>query len=120
MQSLARPLCRQLARQRRLLPRDTKALTLARPCAAAPRALRQYSNSHRHDDTSARSAVINVLNNIASKREVQQYLAQFTSVSSQQFAVIKVRWKAVQNMEDITLAQTMSRGFGAFDVSMRG
>ncbi|KAF2859152.1 bifunctional acetylglutamate kinase/N-acetyl-gamma-glutamyl-phosphate reductase [Piedraia hortae CBS 480.64] len=44
----------------------------------------------RHDDAAARAAVISVLNNIASKREVQRYLDQFTSVSSQQFAVIKV------------------------------
>ena len=56
----------------------------------APRGTRCLATSRKNDDGSARSAVINVLNNIASKREVQQYLAQYTSVSSQQFAVIKV------------------------------
>lgn len=93
MQSLARPLCRQFVRQqRRLLAKESKALSVARPAAvAAAQRVRPYSSHHhRHDEISARSAVINVLNNIASKREVQQYLAQFTSVSSQQFAVIKV------------------------------
>ncbi|KAF1348708.1 Aspartate/glutamate/uridylate kinase [Delphinella strobiligena] len=44
----------------------------------------------RHDESGARSAVINVLQNLGSKREVQQYLSQFQSVSSQKFAVIKV------------------------------
>lgn len=39
---------------------------------------------------STRSTVIQLLNNIGSKREVQQYLKYFTSVSQQQFAVIKV------------------------------
>lgn len=39
---------------------------------------------------STRSTVVQLLNNIGSKREVEQYLKLFTSVSSQQFAVIKV------------------------------
>lgn len=34
--------------------------------------------------------MVQLLNNIGSKREVEQYLKYFTSVSSQQFAVIKV------------------------------
>ena len=40
--------------------------------------------------TSTRGTVIQLLNQISSKREVQQYLNYFTSVSQQQFAVIKV------------------------------
>ncbi|KAI1335302.1 Aspartate/glutamate/uridylate kinase [Xylariaceae sp. FL0016] len=52
--------------------------------AAAP-----YS-SNRSNDSTTRAAVIQVLNNVGSKREVQQYLSHFSSVSSQQFAVIKV------------------------------
>ncbi|GEQ71913.1 hypothetical protein JCM33374_g5599 [Metschnikowia sp. JCM 33374] len=41
-------------------------------------------------ESSTRSTVVQLLNNIGSKREVEQYLKYFTSVSSQQFAVIKV------------------------------
>lgn len=48
-----------------------------------------YSASKASDSTT-RAAVIQVLNNIGSKREVQQYLSHFGSVSQQQFAVIKV------------------------------
>ncbi|KAK6430001.1 Protein arg-6, mitochondrial [Oleoguttula sp. CCFEE 5521] len=90
MQSLARPACRQLARHVRHTERSLAASTV--PTARLTPRRRHYATSRRplYDDGSARSAVINVLNNIASKREVQQYLAQFTSVSSQQFAVIKV------------------------------
>ncbi|KAL9092887.1 MAG: hypothetical protein Q9165_004305 [Trypethelium subeluteriae] len=52
--------------------------------------LRHYATTLDSTHPSARSAVINILSNIGSKREVEQYLAQFSSVSSQQFAVIKV------------------------------
>ncbi|KAK6395514.1 hypothetical protein LTR95_019543, partial [Oleoguttula sp. CCFEE 5521] len=90
MQSLARPACRQLARHVRHTERSLASFTV--PATSILPRRRHYATSRRplYDDGSARSAVINVLNNIASKREVQQYLAQFTSVSSQQFAVIKV------------------------------
>ena len=97
MQSLSRPLSRQLARQtaRSLVQKRSCSTVLIQraPTGTAVVASRQRRRdfaTSRYDDGSARSAVINVLNNIASKREVQQYLAQFTSVSSQQFAVIKV------------------------------
>lgn len=47
-----------------------------------------YSIGERRYST--RSTVVQLLNNIGSKREVEQYLKYFTSVSQQQFAVIKV------------------------------
>jgi N-acetyl-gamma-glutamyl-phosphate reductase / acetylglutamate kinase len=99
MSSISRSLMRKLARQASApLQRRacTTAAAIARPHVEqrTPTASRQHRRrafaTSRYDDGSARSAVINVLNNIGSKREVQQYLAQFTSVSSQQFAVIKV------------------------------
>lgn len=94
MQSVASLARGRLARQ--ALRAENQLSTAALRCAvrSAPAqiiARRRYATPARsHRDDGARSAVINVLNNIASKREVQQYLAQFTSVSSQQFAVIKV------------------------------
>ncbi|KAK5115073.1 hypothetical protein LTR62_001770 [Meristemomyces frigidus] len=101
MQVLVRPVLRQAAAARRV-PQSIRSFTYSRASNALVRQTqatkpptkqhcqrRSYASS-RYDDGSARSAVINVLNNIGSKREVQQYLAQFTSVSSQQFAVIKV------------------------------
>ncbi len=39
---------------------------------------------------SMRGVMIQALSSIGSKREAQQYLSLFTSVSSQKFAVIKV------------------------------
>ncbi|KAK0871776.1 Protein arg-6, mitochondrial [Friedmanniomyces endolithicus] len=97
MQALSRPLARQVAARSttRTAPYAQVSTALVQPIRpiSQPKARRRHVRSFaspRYDDGSARSAVINVLNNIGSKREVQQYLAQFTSVSSQQFAVIKV------------------------------
>jgi N-acetyl-gamma-glutamyl-phosphate reductase/acetylglutamate kinase len=57
---------------------------------ATPATLQNRQYATIEPQKSARSAVIGVLSNIGSKREIQQYLAQFSSVSSPQFAVIKV------------------------------
>jgi N-acetyl-gamma-glutamyl-phosphate reductase/acetylglutamate kinase len=122
MQSLARPLCRQLARQRRLPVPTHHSLTL--PLTASR--LRANVTTHRHyasrsDDRSARSAVISVLNNIASKREVQQYLAQFTSVSSQQFAVIKVGGAILTDHIDVLCASLRNLNqMGLYPVIIHG
>ncbi|KAK2075395.1 hypothetical protein P8C59_009524 [Phyllachora maydis] len=59
--------------------------------AVAPPAPRAFSSSARRPtDLSTRSMIVQTLNSVGSKREVQQYLSLFTSVSSQRFAVIKV------------------------------
>jgi N-acetyl-gamma-glutamyl-phosphate reductase/acetylglutamate kinase len=50
----------------------------------------KFNSINATKNYSTRSTVIQLLNNIGSKREVQQYLKYFTSVSQQQFAVIKV------------------------------
>lgn len=49
-----------------------------------------YSTRSNGGDSATRTAVVQVLSNVGSKREVKQYLSHFSSVSSQQFAVIKV------------------------------
>lgn len=48
------------------------------------------SNNSSNGNFATRSTVIQLLNNIGSKREVEQYLRYFTSVQQQQFAIIKV------------------------------
>ncbi|CAK1355934.1 Protein arg11, mitochondrial [Cercospora beticola] len=118
MQSVARPLCRQLTRQARQLrvPNASRALV-----ATAPQLSRRNYASHRSDGRDARSAVISVLNNIASKREVQQYLAQFTSVSSQQFAVIKVGGAILTDYIDVLCASLRNLNqMGLYPVIIHG
>ncbi|KAI0397739.1 Aspartate/glutamate/uridylate kinase [Xylariaceae sp. FL0594] len=72
---------------RRVTPRASR---LTRPAAALSTRRAAYSTRTNVNDSATRAAVIQVLNNVGSKREVQQYLSHFSSVSSQQFAVIKV------------------------------
>lgn len=69
---------------RRVAPRSAR-------LAPGASQLARYSTSSRDNNSQfIRTAVIQVLNSIGSKREVQQYLSHFSSVSSQKFAVIKV------------------------------
>ena len=126
MQSIARPLCRQVLRQQRrvLAKHSSKALAVSTPAVQRVQQVQQaqqYATSHRSDESSARSAVINVLNNIASKREVQQYLAQFTSVSSQQFAVIKVGGAILTDYIDVLCASLRNLNqMGLYPVIIHG
>lgn len=117
---LARPALRAILR-RRIQPRQLSVAPsiLSTPSLSTVRYASVKSN--RHDDGSARSAVINVLNNIASKREVQQYLAQFTSVESQQFAVIKVGGAILTDYIDELCASLRNLNqMGLFPVLLHG
>lgn len=58
----------------------------------------QHASYSKQSSTMAtRSTVVQLLNNISTKREVNQYLKYFTSVSQQQFAVIKVGGAIISN-----------------------
>ncbi|RYP32783.1 hypothetical protein DL767_005031 [Monosporascus sp. MG133] len=76
--------------RRRLSTRQVARLRPAFASSASSIQQRASYWSTRSNDSLTRAAVVQVLNNIGSKREVQQYLSYFSSVSSQQFAVIKV------------------------------
>ncbi|KAF2083357.1 bifunctional acetylglutamate kinase/N-acetyl-gamma-glutamyl-phosphate reductase [Saccharata proteae CBS 121410] len=70
---------------RRVRPAVPRASAVIRPCLSRP-----YSTSDEGRQEGARTAIMKILKDVGSKREIQQYLAQFSSVQSQQFAVIKV------------------------------
>ncbi|CAN3375556.1 hypothetical protein DIURU_005708 [Diutina rugosa] len=78
---------RQVSRSTRALRRLPKA---ALPQVASAAVVAQPATRNAIAAYSTRSTVVQLLNNIGSKREVEQYLKYFTSVSQQQFAVIKV------------------------------
>ncbi|KAK1763590.1 Aspartate/glutamate/uridylate kinase [Phialemonium atrogriseum] len=64
---------------------------LPRARVAAIRSHRPFSvSASRANDLSTRGMIVQTLSTVGSKREVQQYLSLFTSVSQQRFAVIKV------------------------------
>lgn len=125
MQSLTRSIGRQAARKARTVSQASSAIVVRYPAqstsTSSPSQRRSFASARYIDDGSARSAVINVLNNIASKREVQQYLAQFTSVSSQQFAVIKVGGAILTDYLDVLCASLRNLNqMGLFPVIIHG
>jgi N-acetyl-gamma-glutamyl-phosphate reductase/acetylglutamate kinase len=88
--------------------------------AVALTSRREYA-SPASDNFSTRSTVVQLLSNIGSKREVQQYLSHFSSVSSQQFAVIKVGGAIItEHLESLTSALAFLNHVGLFPVVVHG
>src|SRR6266516_2892549 len=103
------------------------ALNFRRPQHASPTTTnepatgRQYSTSGEIANYSTRSTVVQLLSNIGSKREVQQYLSHFTSVSSQQFAVIKVGGAILtEHLQSLTSALAFLNHVGLYPVVVHG
>jgi N-acetyl-gamma-glutamyl-phosphate reductase / acetylglutamate kinase len=73
------------------------------------------------EEANSRETILRLLSTIASRREINQYLNLFSSVSAPQFAVIKVGG-AVINHELETLASALSflRAVGLFPVVVHG
>ena len=81
------------------------------------RAYSSLSGSH----LSTRSTVVQLLSNIGSKREVQQYLSHFSSVSSQQFAVIKVGGAIItEHLQTLSSALAFLNHVGLYPVVVHG
>ena len=92
---------------------------LASSALLKPSSRRNYSSSESH--LSTRSTVVQLLSNIGSKREVQQYLSHFSSVSSQQFAVIKVGGAIItEHLETLSSALAFLNHVGLFPVVVHG
>ena len=65
--------------------------------------------------------MVQLLSNIGSKREVQQYLSHFSSVSSQQFAVIKVGGAILtEHLETLSSALAFLNHVGLYPVVVHG
>lgn len=88
------------------------------PSLASPR--RHYATA-LDSSLSTRSTVVQLLSNIGSKREVQQYLSHFSSVSSNQFAVIKVGGAIItEHMDALVSALAFLYQIGLFPVVVHG
>ena len=82
---------------------------------------RRHYTSPADTQFSTRATVIQLLSNIGSKREVQQYLSHFTSVSSQQFAVIKVGGAIItEHLQTLSSALAFLNHVGLFPVVVHG
>lgn len=65
--------------------------------------------------------MVQLLSNIGSKREVQQYLSHFSSVSSQQFAVIKVGGAILtEHLQTLSSALAFLNHVGLYPVVVHG
>ena len=60
------------------------------------------------------------MNNIGSKREVEQYLKYFTSVSTTQFAVIKVGGAIITTIERISIMLGILYHVGLYPIVLHG
>lgn len=91
-----------------------------------PAVFASIASSRRHYSSqdsqfSTRSTVITLLSNIGSRKEVQQYLSHFSSVSSQQFAVIKVGGAIItEHLETLSSALAFLNHVGLFPVVVHG
>lgn len=82
---------------------------------------RRYSRAADPQLSSTRSTVVQLLSNIGSKREVQQYLSHFTSVSSQQFAVIKVGGAIItDHLQTLSSALAFLNHVGLYPIVVHG
>lgn len=82
---------------------------------------RRYSRAADSQLSSTRSTVVQLLSNIGSKREVQQYLSHFTSVSSQQFAVIKVGGAIItEHLQTLSSALAFLNHVGLYPIVVHG
>lgn len=115
-----RPAAAQAAR--RLRPVQLARITApAASIAVTKQTSRSYATTHEQKPLSTRSTVIQLLSNIGSKREVQQYLSHFSSVSSQQFAVIKVGGAIItEHLATLSSALAFLNHVGLFPVVVHG
>ena len=67
----------------------------------------RYYSKHAGEEANSRETILRLLSTIASRREINQYLNLFSSVSAPQFAVIKVGG-AIITQELETLASALS------------
>ncbi|EXJ80248.1 protein Arg-6, mitochondrial [Capronia coronata CBS 617.96] len=108
-----------------LRPHSSRALRFARP-SYTPLVAHQITSRRTYSSpsesyASTRSTVVQLLSNIGSKREVQQYLSHFTSVSSQQFAVIKVGGAILtEHLKTLSSALAFLNHVGLYPVVVHG
>ncbi|PVH94070.1 bifunctional acetylglutamate kinase/N-acetyl-gamma-glutamyl-phosphate reductase [Periconia macrospinosa] len=104
--------------------RSATASALARslPRALATTTSRLYTTSaDSRDATSMRSAFLSLLGSVSSRREIDQYLAQFRSVSSQQFAVVKVGGAILtDHVDTLCLALQHLYAMGLYPIIVHG
>lgn len=87
---------------------------------------RLYSSSHHRPfsqkpSQSEQETIIKLLYNIGSRLEVEQYLSHFSSVSSHQFAVIKIGGQVLtDHLDTVASALTFLSKVGLYPIVVHG
>jgi N-acetyl-gamma-glutamyl-phosphate reductase / acetylglutamate kinase len=107
----------------------TSSLRSLRPLRApiprlVPRATAAFARTYSRqagEDANSRETILRLLSTIASRREINQYLNLFSSVSAPQFAVIKVGGAIItQELETLASSLSFLRSVGLFPVVVHG
>lgn len=82
---------------------------------------RSFTSVNGVGSIGTRSTVVQLLNNISTKREVEQYLKYFTSVSQQQFAIIKVGGAIISdNLDELASCLAFLYHVGLYPIVLHG
>jgi N-acetyl-gamma-glutamyl-phosphate reductase / acetylglutamate kinase len=86
-----------------------------------PSLSRHYNTNPAAQESQSRETILRLLSTIASRREINQYLNLFSSVSAPQFAVIKVGGAIItQELDTLASALSFLRSVGLFPVVVHG
>ena len=92
-----------------------------RPSLPNNQTFRRSYSRFAGEEANSRETILRLLSTIASRREINQYLSLFSSVSAPQFAVIKVGGAIItQELDTLASALSFLRSVGLFPVVVHG
>ncbi|EAT76919.2 hypothetical protein SNOG_15544 [Parastagonospora nodorum SN15] len=122
MQSVVRAGARVAARSsRQILAASPTARSLPRALVGSAVPSRLYASSSDGKKSSIYAAFLNLLASASSRREVDQYLGQFRSVSPHQFAVVKVGGAILtDHLQELCFALQQLHAIGLYPIIVHG
>jgi N-acetyl-gamma-glutamyl-phosphate reductase/acetylglutamate kinase len=122
MQSVVRAGARVAARSsRQILAASRTSRTFPRALVASSTSSRLYASSSDGKKSSIYAAFLNLLASASSRREVDQYLGQFRSVSPHQFAVVKVGGAILtDHLQELCFALQQLHAIGLYPIIVHG
>ncbi|KAL6710843.1 hypothetical protein ACN47E_007900 [Coniothyrium glycines] len=106
---------------RQILAASRAPRTLPRALVASSTPSRLYTSSGDGKKSSIYAAFLNLLASASSRREVDQYLGQFRSVSPHQFAVVKVGGAILtEHLDELCFALQQLHAIGLYPIIVHG
>jgi N-acetyl-gamma-glutamyl-phosphate reductase/acetylglutamate kinase len=121
MQGVVRAGARVAVRSSRILAASAAPRSLPRALVASSTPSRLYTSSSDGKKSSIYAAFLNLLASASSRREVDQYLGQFRSVSPHQFAVVKVGGAILtDHLDELCFALQQLHAIGLYPIIVHG